>query len=75
MSFADAVPDGPVNAVVPNPPQQKDFARELGRHLGKPAVLPAPGFVLRLVLGETDIHQQKSGTRRAEKKGGYRLSR
>ena len=43
---------GPVNAAVPNPPTQAEFARALGRALGKPAILPAPAFALRLLLGE-----------------------
>ncbi len=46
---------GPVNAVVPDPPRQRDFARSLGRVLGKPAVLPAPAFALRLLLGEQAV--------------------
>ena len=43
---------GPVNAVVPDPPRQKEFARALGRACGKSAIMPAPGFALRLLLGE-----------------------
>jgi len=43
---------GPVNATVPNPPTQAEFARVLGRAVGKPAALPAPAFALRLLLGE-----------------------
>jgi uncharacterized protein (TIGR01777 family) len=43
---------GPVNAVVGDPPLQKDFASALGRALGKPSVMPLPAFVLRLMLGE-----------------------
>ncbi len=43
---------GPVNAVVPNPPQQKEFATALGRALGKSAWLPTPAVVLHLLLGE-----------------------
>ncbi len=43
---------GPVNAVAPDPPRQKDFARALGRACGKSAVMPVPGFALRLMLGE-----------------------
>ncbi len=31
---------------------QKDFARELGRAMGKRASMPAPAFVLKMVLGE-----------------------
>ncbi len=43
---------GPVNAAVPAPCRQKEFARALGRSLGKPAVLWTPGFVLRFLWGE-----------------------
>jgi uncharacterized protein (TIGR01777 family) len=43
---------GPVNAVVPDPPRQKDFASALGSALGKPAFVPLPGFVLRSMMGE-----------------------
>ncbi|MCP4572278.1 MAG: TIGR01777 family protein [bacterium] len=43
---------GPVNAVVPAPPTQGEFARALAAAVDKPARWPAPGFVLRLLLGE-----------------------
>lgn len=43
---------GPVNAAVPDPPRQKEFARALGNALGKPAFMPLPGFALRLGMGE-----------------------
>jgi uncharacterized protein (TIGR01777 family) len=43
---------GPVNACVPDPPTQREFARDLGRALGKRAALPAPAFALKLLLGE-----------------------
>lgn len=43
---------GPVNAVVPNPPSQKEFAGALGTALGKSSWLPAPTLALKLVLGE-----------------------
>lgn len=42
---------GPVNAVVPDPPTQAQFTAALARRLGKPARLPVPAFVLRLLLG------------------------
>jgi uncharacterized protein (TIGR01777 family) len=42
---------GAVNAVTPAPVRQRDFARALGRALGRPAVLPAPAWGLRLALG------------------------
>ena len=43
---------GPVNVVAPSPVHQKYFARSLGSVLSRPAVLPAPGFALSLMLGE-----------------------
>jgi uncharacterized protein (TIGR01777 family) len=43
---------GAVNAVSPSPVTNAEFARTLGRVLGRPAVLPAPRFALRLGLGE-----------------------
>ncbi len=44
--------EGPVNAVAPNPVTNREFAQMLGRVLGRPAVVPAPAFAVRLVLGE-----------------------
>ena len=44
--------NGVINAVAPNPVQQRDFAKALGRTLEKPAWLPAPGFAIRIALGE-----------------------
>ncbi|MCY1342886.1 Epimerase family protein [compost metagenome] len=43
---------GPYNACSPQPVRNRDFARSLGRALGRPAFMPAPAFVLRLLLGE-----------------------
>ena len=42
---------GPVNAVAPAPVTNAEFARELGRVLHRPAILPAPAWALRLALG------------------------
>ncbi len=44
--------EGPLNGTAPNPVTGKNFTAELGRVLRRPAFLPAPGFGLRLVLGE-----------------------
>jgi uncharacterized protein len=43
---------GPVNATSPEPVRQREFMRVLGDVLGRPARTPAPGFAVRLALGE-----------------------
>jgi len=43
---------GPVNLVAPGIVTSRGFARALGTHLGRPAVLPAPAFAIKLALGE-----------------------
>jgi uncharacterized protein (TIGR01777 family) len=42
---------GPVNAVAPNPVTNREFTRILGLVLRRPAVIPAPAFALKLLLG------------------------
>ncbi len=44
--------DGPVNLTAPAPERQGDFARALARHLRRPALVPAPAAMLRLLFGE-----------------------
>ena len=43
---------GPVNAVTPLPVTNSEFTRALAATLHRPALLPAPGFALKLILGE-----------------------
>lgn len=43
---------GPVNAVAPSVVTAKEFAKELGRVLRRPALVPTPAFGPRLLLGE-----------------------
>ena len=50
-ALADERVRGPLNAVGPEPVTNAEFARTLGRVLGRPAVLPAPAWALRLALG------------------------
>ena len=43
---------GPLNFCGPNPVQYRDLARALGEVLRRPSVMPAPAFMIRLILGE-----------------------
>ena len=43
-------PDGSLNIVAPGPVRQRDLARALGRALHRPAIVPAPAFMLRALL-------------------------
>ncbi|PIE68709.1 MAG: TIGR01777 family protein [Deltaproteobacteria bacterium] len=43
---------GPFNFTAPGNVRQKAFAAALGKAMGRPAVLPAPAPLMRLVLGE-----------------------
>ena len=43
---------GPYNACAPNPVRNAEFARALGRSLGRPAFMAVPAFVLKTMLGE-----------------------
>jgi uncharacterized protein len=42
---------GVLNATAPNPATNRDLSKALGRALGRPAVVPVPGFVLDLKFG------------------------
>jgi uncharacterized protein (TIGR01777 family) len=42
---------GVVNATAPNPVTNKAFSKALGKTIGRPAVLPIPGFTLDLMYG------------------------
>ena len=43
---------GPVNAVTPNPVSNAEFTQTLGKVLNRPALFPAPAFMLKLIVGE-----------------------
>jgi len=43
---------GPVNVTAPAPVTNAEFARELGRAMRRPSFMRAPGFALRMLLGE-----------------------
>jgi uncharacterized protein (TIGR01777 family) len=43
---------GPVNVTAPHPVTNLQFSRALGRALHRPALLPAPRFAVRTIVGE-----------------------
>ena len=43
---------GPVNVTAPEPVTNAVFASGLGQAMGRPALVPAPAFALRMLLGE-----------------------
>ena len=44
--------NGPLNFCAPNPARNRELANTLGEVLGRPAIMPAPAFMVRAVLGE-----------------------
>lgn len=63
---------GPLNATAPEPQTNSDFSASLGKVLGRPSWLPAPGFGLKIVLGEVAdmlTEGQRVMPRKAEQMG------
>lgn len=59
--------DGPFNLTAPAPLTNRDLSRALGQVLHRPSFAPAPGFALRLLLGEMAdalLHGQRAVPRR-----------
>ena len=54
---------GALNGTAPAPVSNAEFARALGRAIHRPAIMPAPGFALRLLLGEMADSLLLSGQR------------
>jgi len=59
---------GGINATAPNPVTNKDFASTLASVLKRPAFLPMPAFVLKLMLGQMAEELLLSGQRVIPKK-------
>jgi uncharacterized protein len=52
LHMLDSDVSGPVNLTGPAPARNKDVIRAIARELHRPALLPAPSFAMRAVLGE-----------------------
>jgi len=54
---------GPVNITAPTPVTNRDFAKALGKVLGRPAVVTVPAFALRMAFGTEGAAMLQSGQR------------
>jgi uncharacterized protein (TIGR01777 family) len=54
---------GPVNITAPTPVTNRDFAKALGKVLGRPAVVTVPAFALRMAFGAEGAEMLQSGQR------------
>jgi len=71
-ALADPSYRGSYNAVAPNPCSMAAFAAALGRCLGRPSLLPVPGPLLQLLLGDgakVVLEGQKVVPRRLQEQG------
>ncbi len=59
---------GPVNAVSPNPVNCKEFTKTFSKVLNRPAIIPVPSKVIKLVFGEMGEHAVLASTRVIPKK-------
>lgn len=55
FALRDGRVGGAVNAVSPEPVRNVAFATALGRALHRPAVLPVPGWAVRMLLGQMGV--------------------
>ena len=62
-AIATAELSGPVNLTAPQPVPNAEFARTLGKILGRPTLVPVPAFAVRLLLGEMGDELVLSGQR------------
>ncbi|MDP2315124.1 MAG: TIGR01777 family oxidoreductase [Pseudomonadota bacterium] len=70
--------EGPVNLVAPASVRQAEFAKVLGKVLGRPAILPLPAFAVRALFGEMGQGILLDGQRVAARRlleSGYRFVR
>ena len=71
-AIATPAASGAINATAPQPVTNAEFARALGRAMHRPAFMPAPGFALKLLLGEMADGAAALGTERRAGEGPAR---
>ena len=54
---------GPVNLVAPNPCTNAEFTKALGEAMGRPTLLPLPGFAVSLLFGQMGEETLLGGVR------------
>lgn len=47
--------DGPFNLTAPNPVTNKEFGKLVGEVMGRPSVMPAPGFAMKTIFGDMSL--------------------
>ena len=47
--------DGPFNLTAPNPVTNKEFGKLIGEAMGRPSVIPAPGFAMKSLFGDMSM--------------------
>lgn len=52
FALANSKVKGPLNAVAPHPVRNSEFTKAMAEHFHRPAIIPAPKWGLKLVLGE-----------------------
>jgi len=55
--------EGVYNATAPNPVTNKEFAKQLGKAVSRPAIIPTPGFALNLIRGSEMSQVIREGQR------------
>jgi len=74
--IANEAVQGAINGTALNPVRNREFVRTLGRVLGRPALLPLPAFIVRLLLGQMGEELLLAGRRIVPRKaldGAYRF--
>jgi hypothetical protein len=78
-ALSDGSMRGSINAVSPEPVRNAEFTRALGRAVRRPAVLPAPGFALRMALGamgqELLLASQRVVPETLQRSAGFQFTR